>query len=48
MWKLRNNTNEQQQQKRDRQNSRLLKTENKLVVTRGEVSGGMGEVGEGD
>ena len=29
-------------------NHKLLNTENKLVVARGKVGGGMGEIGEGD
>ena len=35
------------QRKKERQTqNRLLNTENKLVVPRGEVGGGMGEIGE--
>ena len=34
--------------KRDKLKIRLLTIENKQMVTRGEVSGGMGEIGEGD
>jgi len=33
---------------RDKPRNKLLTTENKLMVTRGEVSGGMGEIGDGD
>ena len=38
----------QTNKKRERQKNRLLNIENKLMVTGGEVGGGMGEVDEGD
>ena len=38
----------QKQRKKETNKKRLLNTENKLMVTRGEVGGGMGEIGEGD
>ena len=34
--------------KEKRDKKRLLNIENKVMVTRGEVSGGMGDIGEGD
>ena len=49
MWNLRNKTNKQREKKkRDKSRNRLLTIENKLMVTRGEVGGGMGETGDGD
>ena len=50
MWNLRNKTNEHSGKKseRDKPRNRLLTIENKLMDTRGEVGGGMGEIGEGD
>jgi len=42
MWNLRNKDTKQ------RQKTRLLNTENKLMVARGEVGAGIGEKGEGD
>ena len=45
MWNLRNKTKEK---KRHKQKNRLLTIENKLMVARGDVVGGMGEIGEGD
>ena len=51
MWNLRNKTNEQREKKRGRktnQESGALTTEYKLMVTRGEVGRGMGEIGNGD
>ena len=44
MWNLKNETDEQTKQNRNR----LIDTEEKLVVARGEGSGRMGEIGEGD
>ena len=44
MWTLKNKT----KKKRDKQTNSLLTTENKMVVARGEVSGEMGKIGEGD
>ena len=38
MWNLKNKTNR----------NRLTDTENKVVVARGEESGGLGEIGEGN
>ena len=46
MWNLRNKTNEQR--KKSKPKNRLLTIENKLMVTRREVGGGMDETGEGD
>ena len=37
-----------EKKKEDKPKNRLLTIENKLMVTRGEVGGGMGEIGEGD
>ena len=48
MWNLRNKTNEQREKERGKPRNRLLTIENKLMVTRGEVGGGMGEIGDGD
>ena len=36
------------EKKREEPKNRLLTIENKLVVARGEVSGGMGEIGKDD
>ena len=48
MWNLRNRTNEQRRKKeRDKPRKRFLTLENKVMVTRGEVGGGMGEIGDG-
>ena len=44
MWNLKNKTNEQTKQKRNR----LIDTDNKLVVVRGQAGRGLGEKGEGD
>jgi len=46
IWNLRNRTHEQRGKKGNPRN-RLLTIENKLVVTRGEMGRGMGEVGDG-
>ena len=46
MWNLRDKTKEQR--KRDKPRNRFLTIENKLMVTRGEVGGEMGEIGDGD
>jgi len=40
-------TNEQRENKRDKPKNRLLTIQNYLIVTKGEVSRGMGEIGEG-
>ena len=48
MWNLRNKTSEQKWGKRHRPRNILLTTENKLMVTRGEVGGRMSEIGDGD
>ena len=51
MWNLRNKTNEQKGKKereREKPRNRPLTVENKLMVTRGEVGGGTGEIGDGD
>ena len=37
-----------EKRERDKPRNRLLTIENKLMVTRGEVGGGMGEIGDGD
>ena len=51
MWNLRSKTSkgkrERERESRKPRN-RLLTIENKLMVTRGEVSRGMGEIGGGD
>ena len=44
MWNLKNKTNKQMKQNI----IRLIDTKNKVVVTRGEGRGGLGEIGEGD
>ena len=44
MWNLKNKTNEQTKQNRNR----LIGVKNKLVVARGEAGRGMGKIGEGD
>ena len=44
MWNLKNKTNEQTQSNRNR----VIDTENKQVVARGERGGGRKEIGEGD
>ena len=44
MWNMKNETSEQIQQKRNR----LMDTENKLVVAKGEGDGRMSEIIEGD
>ena len=46
MWILRKKTNEQR--KRDKQKTRHSTIENKLMVTRGAVGGGTGEIGKED
>ena len=46
VWNLRNKTNEQR--KKETNKKTLLTTENKLVVARGKVGGGMDEIGKGD
>ena len=50
MWILRNKTVNKEKKKRERKTNQetLLITGNKLMVTREEVGGGMGEIGEGD
>ena len=49
MWSLWNRTNKQKgKKKKDKSRNRLLAIENKLMVTRGEVGGGMGEIDDGD
>ena len=50
MWNFRKITNEQREEKgeREKPEHRLLTTENKLMVTRGEAGSGMGEMGDGD
>ena len=47
MWNLRNKIKGQKgKRERDVLRNRLLKIENKLMVTREEVSGGMDEIGD--
>ena len=46
MWILRNKTNEQREES-DKPRNRLLTIENKLMATRGEMGGGIGETGDG-
>ena len=50
MWNLRNKTNEQREgdKGRGKPRNRLLTTENKLMVARGEVGWEMGEIGDGE
>ena len=49
MWNLRNKTNVRGgKEKRGKPRNRLLTIENKLLVTRKEVGGGMCEIGDGD
>ena len=50
MQNLRNKTNEQREKERERHKprNRPLTIENKLMATRGEVGGEMGEIGDGD
>ena len=51
VWNLRNKTNEQRgmkERERGKPRHRCLTIENKLMVTKGEVSGGMNEIGDGD
>ena len=48
VWNLRNQINEQKEKERDKPRNILLTIENKLMVTRGEVGGQMGEIGDGD
>ena len=46
-WNLRNKTNEKRKKReREKPGNRLLTLENKLMATRREVSGGMGEIKE--
>ena len=52
MWNLRNKTREKKDKpKKNQKQKQKMKpdstTENKLVITRGEVGGRMGELGEG-
>ena len=44
MWNLRNKTNEQTKKKRYKQKNRILNTEDNLVVARGQVGEGTGEI----
>lgn len=54
MWNLRNKTNQEITKTKERETDRqtnqetLLTIENKLVVTRGEMDGGMGKISEKD
>ena len=49
MGNLRNRTNEQRGGKeRDEPRNRFLTLENKVMVTKAEDGGGMGEMGDGD
>ena len=48
IWNLRNKTNEQTKEQRDKQRNRLLNTENKLVLDREEVDGEMSETAKGN
>ena len=48
MWNLRSKTNDQRKKTPDKPKNRLFTTENKLMVSRIEVGGEMGEIGEGD
>ena len=41
MWELRNKTKRERERERDEPRNKLLTLENKLVVSRGEVDGGM-------
>lgn len=51
MWNLRNQTDEQgkkREKERDKPRNRPLTIENKLIVIKGEVGGGMREIDDGD
>ena len=49
IWNVRNKTDEQSwEKKRGKPGNRLLTIENKLMVTGGEVSGGIGEIDDRD
>ena len=48
MWNLRNKTHEQRKKSERQTKNRLFTIENKLMVTRGEVIQGMGQVGDRD
>ena len=49
LWNLRNKTNKQRRKKeKDTNQETLLTTENKVMVTRGEMGRGMDEIGDGD
>ena len=48
MWNSRNKANKQRRKNRQGDKPRLLTIENKLVVTRGEVSVEKGDIGDGD
>ena len=49
MANLRNKTNKQRKKReKDKPRNRLFVLENKLIVTRGAVEGGMGEIDHGD
>ena len=52
MWNLRNKTNEQRKERNREINkqtkTRLLNTDNKLLVARGEMDGCVGEINKGE
>ena len=48
MWNLRNEKSEQRKKKQRETRNKLLTIGNKLMVTRREVGGGMGEIGDVD
>ena len=49
MWNLRNKTNKQRRvREREREAKKQTLNYKELIVTRGEVSGGIGEIGDED
>ena len=50
MWNLRNKTSKQREKKREegKPKNRVLRVESKLIITRGEADGELGEIGDGN